>query len=90
MVLVLSGLVLLMPAFVSAADAPVSYGNDAGASALRVDDSEIKSDFGQEKPVEKPSKSKLKKPKIGIKNNTVRPEEMKSYHRSESGDVSAQ
>jgi len=91
LVVTLSTFVLAMSAYVWAADAPVSYGNDPGVNALRVDDSEIKTDFGQDKPAEKPSsKSKLKKPKVGIKNNTVRPEEMKSYHRSESGDISAQ
>jgi len=88
---ILSACLLTVSAYGWAEDAPVSYGNDPGTKALRVDDSEVKTDFGQDKPVEKSgSKSKSKKLKIGIKNNAVKPEDMKSYHRSESGDVSAQ
>jgi len=55
---------------------------------LKIDDSEPKSDVKQT-PSSKKSKAQLKKPKIGFK-TTVKPEDMKSYNRSESGDVSAQ
>ncbi|MES2553480.1 MAG: hypothetical protein V4588_07405 [Pseudomonadota bacterium] len=55
---------------------------------LKVDDSEPKTDFNQTPPSKK-TKAQLKKPKIGFK-TTVKPEDMKSYNRSESGDVSAQ
>lgn len=55
---------------------------------LKVDDSEPKTDFNQAPPSKK-TKAQLKKPKIGFK-TTVKPEDMKSYNRSESGDVSAQ
>jgi len=55
---------------------------------LKVDDSEPKTDFNQT-PASKKTKAQLKKPKIGFK-TTVKPEDMKSYNRSESGDVSAQ
>ena len=60
---------------------------DTGAQ-LKIDDSEPKTDFNQAPPSKK-TKAQLKKPKIGFK-TTVKPEDMKSYNRSESGDVSAQ
>ncbi|MGZ8251335.1 MAG: hypothetical protein ACXWT7_03255 [Methylophilaceae bacterium] len=65
--------------------------DQSSTAVVKVDDSEVKPNLGQEKqaPSSTP-KSKLKKPRIGFKNNTVKPEDMKSYHRSESGDVSAQ
>ena len=86
----LCGILLMLGSYAFAEGMSAAGSKDQGSAELRIDDSEPKTDFGQDKPVDKPvSKSKLKKPRIGFK-TTVKPEEMKSYHRSESGDVSAQ
>ena len=65
-----------------------STSNATSSSQLKVDDTEPVTDFNQTPPSKK-TKAQLKKPKIGFK-TTVKPEDMKSYNRSESGDVSAQ
>jgi len=86
---------LMMSGGYALADDAASAGNgeqgQSSGAVIKVDDAEVKPSLGQEKqaPSSTP-KSKLKKPRIGFKNNTVKPEDMKSYHRSESGDVSAQ
>lgn len=66
----------------------VSGADDKPPTQLKVDDSEPVTDMKKTPPTSK-SRSQLKRPKIGFK-TTVRPEDMKSYNRSESGDISAQ
>ncbi len=61
--------------------------DEKAATQLKVDDSEPVTDM-KTVPTTK-SKAQLKRPKVGFK-TTVRPEDMKSYNRSESGDISAQ
>ena len=68
---------------VSADEPPaISFGSADGASARQ--------DASEGSTTSKPTpKSKFKKPRIGFQ-TTVKPEDMKSYHRPESGDVGAQ
>lgn len=88
-------LLMALGLMVAVGTAPVWAAEPTGdASAppaqLKVNDDEVKPDMGQEAEQPKtPPKSKLRKPKVGFK-TTVNPQDMKSYHRSESGDISAQ
>ena len=71
----------------------IDKANQDDAPAIKfgaADEGAVNWSSAQDKPVTKPTpKSKLKKPRIGFQ-TTVKPEDMKSYHRPESGDVSAQ
>jgi len=92
--MVVSVCLLISGGYALADDAANANKGEQGQSSgavMKVDDAEVKPSLGQEKqaPSSTP-KNKLKKPRIGFKNNTVKPEDMKNYHRSESGDVSAQ